>query len=188
MKYLRSFRAIVMAVVLLAVGLALGMPLPAAAGARILPSVPADIAVPAGSVLLFRRHATGVQTYECQNGQWAFRAPRALLFNPHQYRPSGIHYGGIDRGLTAGPWWESLHDGSRIRAGNPLSAPSPNANSIPLLRLQVLERHGSGVFSRVSYIQRLNTVGGVGPTGACSAGAQRWVPYTADYYFYTTPL
>ena len=32
-----------------------------------------------------------------------------------------------------------------------------------------------------------NTVGGVGPTGGCELGAQRWVPYTADYYFYATP-
>ena len=80
-----------------------------------------------------------------------------------------------------------MRDGSRIRGGNAVSAPSPNANSIPLLRLEVLERQGSGVFTKASYIQRLNTVGGVGPTGACSAGALRWVPYTADYYFYGTP-
>jgi hypothetical protein len=140
--------------------------------------------VPPGYVLLFSRHAAGVQTYECQNGVWAFRAPRAVLFNPHSHQLSAIHYGGIDRGLTAGPWWESVYDGSRIRGGNAVSAPSPNANSIPLLRLEVLERQGSGVFSQVSYIQRLNTVGGVGPTGACSTGARRWVAYTADYYFY----
>ncbi len=65
-----------------------------------------------------RRHATGVQIYECQNSQWAFRAPKALLFNPHNHRLTGIHYGGIDSGLTPGPWWRSLRDGSRIRAGN----------------------------------------------------------------------
>jgi len=67
------------------------------------------------------------------------------------------------------------------------SAPSPNANSIPLLRLEVLERQGTGMFSPVSYIQRLNTTGGVGPTGACATGAQRRVVYTADYYFYAAP-
>ena len=127
-----------------------------------------------------------MQTYECHNGQWAFRAPKAVLINPQDKRLTAIHYGGIDRGLTPGPWWESVHDGSRIRAGNPVSAPSPNANSIPLLRLEVLERQGTGEFSPVSYIQRLNTVGGVGPTGECRPGAQRWVPYSADYAFYGT--
>jgi hypothetical protein len=187
MNQLRSSGAILLAAVLLISGLALSMPMSVAASAGAPPTAPEAIAVPSGSVLLFRSHAKGVQTYECQNGQWAFHAPRALLFNAHNHRPTAIHYGGIDRGLTLGPWWESLRDGSRIRAGNAASAPSPNANSIPLLRLEVLERQGAGVFSRVSYIQRLNTIGGVGPTGGCQTGAQRRVPYTADYYFYATP-
>jgi len=154
-----------LAAALLAVGQMLSLPMSVAARSSAPPAAPAAIAVPPGSVLLFRSHAKGVQTYECQNGQWAFRAPRALLFNLYNHRPTALHYGGIDRGLTLGPWWESLRDGSRIRGGNALSAPSPNTNSIPLLRLEVLERQGVGVFSPVSYIQRLNTTGGVGPTG-----------------------
>jgi hypothetical protein len=149
--------------------------------------VPEAIEVPAGYVLLFSSQARGLQIYECQNGQWAFHAPRAELFDPQSHQRTGIHYGGIDRDLTPGPWWESISDGSRIRGGNALRAPSPNPDSIPLLRLEVLERRGTGVFSQVSYIQRLNTVGGVGPTGACHGAEQRWVVYTADYYFYGNP-
>jgi hypothetical protein len=187
MNRLRSLGSIVLTALLLVVGQALIVPLSVSASSGAPPTVPETIAVPAGSVLLFSRHAKGVQIYECVNGQWAFHAPRARLFGRHSHRPTGIHYGGIDRGLTPGPWWESLRDGSRIRAGNALSAPSPNPNSIPLLRLEVLEREGTGVFSPVSYIQRLNTTGGVGPTGACQTGAQRKVPYTADYYFFAAP-
>jgi len=184
MNQLRTFRAIVVAVVLLVVGQALSLPMSVAASAGAPPTVPEAIGVPPGSVLLFSRHAKGVQIYECRNGQWALHAPRAGLFDPQSHQPTGIHYGGIDRGLTPGPWWESVDDGSRIRGGNAVSAPSPNANSIPLLRLEVVERQGTGVLSLISYIQRLNTVGGVGLTGGCAAGAQRWVAYTADYYFY----
>jgi Protein of unknown function (DUF3455) len=187
MNRLRSFGAIMSAAVLLVVGQVLNMPVSVAASASEPPTVPEAIAVPPGSVLLFSRHAKGVQIYECQNGQWAFHAPRALLFDPQSNQPTAIHYGGIDRGLTPGPWWESVDDSSRIRGGKALSAPSPNPDSIPLLRLEVLERQGTGVFSPVSYIQRLNTVGGVGPTGGCDPGAQRPVPYTADYYFYAGP-
>ena len=187
MNQLRTFRAIVLAIVLLVVGQVLSMPASVAASAGEPPAVPEAIAVPPGSVLLFSRHAKGVQIYECQNGVWAFRAPRALLFDPQSYQPIGIHYGGIDRGLTPGPWWESLDDGSRIRGAKTGDAPSPNANSIPLLRLEVLEWHGDGVFSPVSHIQRLNTEGGVGPMGVCAPGAQRQVPYTADYYYYAAP-
>ena len=145
--------------------------------------MPDAIAVPAGATLLFSSHAAGMQTYECQNGLWAFRAPKAALFDPQTEHLTGIHYGGIDRGYTAGPWWESVVDGSRIRGGNAKSAPSPNPASIPLLRLEVLERYGTGVFSPVSYIQRLNTEGGVGPTGKCGAGAQRLCPLHGGLLF-----
>jgi hypothetical protein len=149
--------------------------------------VPDGIAVPAGFDLLFWSHAAGVQTYACQDGMWVFHAPRALLFDPQDGRPVAQHYGGIDRNLTPGPWWEAFSDSSRMRAGNAVPAPSPNPDSIPLLRLQVLQREGTGMFSRVSYIQRLNTMGGVGPAGACDTSARVSVPYTADYYFYGTP-
>ena len=187
MNHLRSSAAIVLAALLLVVGHVLTGPRSVAASAGEPPPVPDDIAVPAGFVLLFSSHAKGVQTYECQDGQWAFRAPRALLFDPHSDQPTALHYGGIDRGLTAGPWWEAMRDDSRIRAGRAKIAPSPNANSIPLLRLEVLDWEGTGVFSPVRYIQRLNTVGGVGPSGACFTSARVGVDYTADYYFYGSP-
>jgi hypothetical protein len=187
MSHLRSYGSTVLAIFLLVVGQALSMSLSAFASSSVPPTVPAQIEVPAGSVLLFSAHARGQQIYECLDGQWRFHAPRAVLLDPQSHERNGIHYGGIDHGLTLGPWWESLHDGSRIRGGNVVSAPSPNPNSIPLLRLEVLEREGTGVFSPVSYIQRLNTVGGVGPTGPCEAGTERKVFYTADYYFYGNP-
>ena len=187
MKQLRSRTAIILAAVLLVVGHVLSMPLSALASSETPPTVPQNIAVPAGSVLLFSRHARGVQIYECQNGQWTLHAPRAVLFDPDSNQATGFHYGGIDRGLTPGPWWESMDDGSRIRAVVVDRAPSPNPESIPLFLLKVSESYGTGVFTPVSHIQRLNTVGGVSPTGACTSGAQRSVPYTADYYFYVAP-
>jgi hypothetical protein len=187
MNHLRSYGPIVLAALLLIVGQVLLVPASAYASPSAPPTVPGTIAVPAGSALLFSRHAKGVQIYECKNGQWAFHAPRALLFDPESHQPTGIHYGGIDRDRTPGPWWESTEDGSRIRGGNAVSAPSPNADSIPLLRVEVMEREGAGVFSPVTHIQRLNTEGGVGPSGVCQTGAQRQVPYTADYYFYAAP-
>jgi hypothetical protein len=42
-----------------------------------------------------------------------------------------------------------------------------------------------GVLSPVTYIQRVNTKGGLTPTAAgATIGALADVPYTADYYFY----
>ena len=187
MNRLRSIGSMLLTTLLLVVGHALIVPMSVSASSAVPPTVPDTIAVPAGSALLFSRHATGAQIYECQNGEWALHAPRALLFDPVSNLADGIHYGGIDRGLTPGPWWESTEDGSRVRGAKTGEAASPNAHSIPQLRLEVKERQGSGAFTPVSYIQRLNTVGGLAPSGRCKAGAERWVPYTADYYFYAAP-
>lgn len=180
-----GYRLVVVLALLLAVGQAFLASTPALASPGAPPSnVPAALAVPAGYSLLFSSHAVGVQIYVCQSGQWAFHAPRAKLFDAEYGRKTATHYGGIDRNFTAGPWWEAARDTSRIRGGNALSAPSPNPDSIPLLRLEVLEHGGSGVFDSVAYVQRLNTTGGVVPTGECRGHRQRKVPYTADYYFY----
>ena len=43
----------------------------------------------------------------------------------------------------------------------------------------------AGIFSKVTYIQRVNTVGGLAPVEAgLIDGETRQVPYTAEYYFY----
>ncbi len=184
MNFLRYSRRVAVFALMLMFASLLDAPMGALASAGDPPTVPSDIAVPAGSVLLFSSHARGQQIYECKSGLWALHAPRANLFDPATHQRVGVHYGGIDHGLNLGPWWESVADGSSIRGGNAKSAPSPNPNSIPLLRLEVLEHSGAGMFSPVTYIQRLNTEGGVGPSGACKPNEQRRVNYTADYYFY----
>jgi hypothetical protein len=46
---------------------------------------------------------------------------------------------------------------------------------------------GKGMMEGITYIQRVNTKGGVAPADACSAanaGAKMTVPYQADYVFY----
>jgi hypothetical protein len=44
---------------------------------------------------------------------------------------------------------------------------------------------GPGIFARTTYIQRVNTKGGLAPTApGTSIGAIAEVPYTAEYYFY----
>ncbi|HEX5688870.1 MAG TPA: hypothetical protein VFX76_02660, partial [Roseiflexaceae bacterium] len=93
MKRLRSFTTMFVAIAMFALQ-ALIAPFSAAAAAE-PPSVPSKIAVPAGSTLLFSRHARGVQVYECVNGAWVLHAPRAILFDPDANGAVGFHYGGI---------------------------------------------------------------------------------------------
>jgi hypothetical protein len=187
MNHARSYWTALLSMILFTISHVLMMPAPVSASTGDVPVVPPEIAVPLGAEYLFFVHAQGMQTYECRDGQWAFRAPKAALLEPDTAQVVGMHYGGIDAGLTPGPWWESLIDGSRIRGAVMASAASSNPDSIPQLLLDVREHQGSGVFTPVTYIQRLNTVGGVGPTGTCGQGAKRLVRYSADYYFYGNP-
>jgi hypothetical protein len=55
------------------------------------------------------------------------------------------------------------------------------------LKLSATFADGPGVFGRTSFIQRVNTTGGLIPTKPATAanlGEQVGVPYTADYFFY----
>jgi hypothetical protein len=156
-----------------------------AASAPVRPTVAAELAVPDDQKLAVVAAARGFQIYECVADAggglaWKLHAPRADLFDAAG-GALGIHYGGADKGLPAGPYWEAK-DGSRVHGASPASVPNPG--SIPLLRLTAADVTGAGVFAQVSFIQRLATTGGLAPTEPCSAGKQAEVAYTATYYFY----
>jgi hypothetical protein len=147
-------------------------PLPGAAS-----ELPAAIAAP-GEVLVATTHAVGAQVYECKADSagklvWQFREPIATLLVAG--KTVGQHY--------TGPMWE-MADGSAVSAKVAGRAPSVSPNDIPLLKLDVVARHGEGQLTDVTTIQRLNTRGGVA-SGACEkAGEFLSVPYTADYAFF----
>jgi hypothetical protein len=150
------------------------------------PEVPDALEVPAGNRPALVVEARGVQIYECAANDagalaWKLHAPRADLFDETGAQ-IGIHYGGVDKSLPPGPYWESTKDGSRVHGGNPANV--PNAGSIPLVRLKAADTNGEGAFSKVTYIHRLKTTGGVAPAEACTTGQTVEVPYTANYYFY----
>ena len=138
--------------------------------------VPDQIAAP-GEAVVARVHAEGAQVYECKpnpSGQlvWQFREPVATLLDGD--KTVGRHY--------AGPHWE-LADSSLIAARVSGRAAGATPQDIPLLKLDVTTRRGSGLIADVTTVQRINTRGGVAE-GACpSAGAFLSVPYAADYVF-----
>jgi hypothetical protein len=149
-----------------------------------LPTVPDSIKVPQTEELSFTACGKGVQIYECRakkddatQYEWAFKAPEADLFDARG-RKIGRHYGG--------PTWEA-NDGSKVVGEVKGREPSTDANAIPWLLLAGKQHEGKGMFSGVSSIQRLATVGGKAPAGGCdasSAGKELRVAYTAVYYFY----
>lgn len=148
------------------------------------PSVPEAIKVPDGNVQTSVFKAHGVQNYGCNaSGAWALLEPAAVLtgLSLKPVKPvTAIHF--------RGPSWQSDSDGSLVEGTGPVSAPSATPNSIPQLRItaKVLDpaRSQTGIFADVTFIQRLNTKGGVAPAGGCSAGQTAAVRYTADYRFF----
>lgn len=144
-----------------------------------LPTLPSPaLAVPAGNRLAFHLDAAGVQIYTCAaNGTWTFVAPQANLYD-RGGEVVAIHY--------RGPTWQWLEDGSTV-VGAKLAAYTVDTADIPWLLLGAASHGGDGRMTRVSYVQRLDTVGGVAPAGGCTSatvGGTAEVPYTATYYFY----
>ncbi len=143
--------------------------------------VPPQIQAPANEQLLLQVHAKGDQVYTCKEGvtqfAWTLKAPDAQLLDKDG-KPFGKHF--------AGPSWEAS-DGSRVTGKAVANAPSPDADSIPWLLVNIVNHEGTGVLSRATSIQRLNTKGGKAPASGCDAahaGQEVRVPYSADYLFY----
>jgi hypothetical protein len=146
--------------------------------------IPANLAPPSGSTLLFELHAEGVQIYACEAKPddastfvWTFKAPEADLFNKHG-EVVGSHF--------AGPTWQGT-DGSAVVGAVLERADSPDAGSIPWLLLEATEHTGAGALSTITYVQRIDTVGGTAPTDGCDAdhaAEEVRVPYEATYAFF----
>ena len=146
--------------------------------------IPTILEPPATSVLLFELVARGVQIYACEAKPddatafvWTFKAPEAELVNGRG-EVVGTHF--------AGPTWQG-QDGSAVAGAVLERADAPDPGAIPWLLLEAKEHAGSGAFSTITHVQRLDTVGGVAPSQGCDAahaGAELRAPYEATYAFY----
>lgn len=147
-------------------------------------SLPAAIQVPAGNKVAMETVGVGDITYQCSakkdmagQFEWVFVGPDARLNNRS----------GTQVGKYYGPpaTWESM-DGSRLTATQIAVAPNGTGN-IPSQLVKANPAMGSGAMSGVTYIQRVDTKGGVAPAMPCAAGnmgAKHVVKYQADYIFY----
>ena len=128
----------------------------------------------------------GKQVYDCNSGgTFSLREPVAVLVNLRSGN-AGIH--GATTGPTA-PFWASF-DGSRVvgntTPGTPgfaaIDAPVPTRD-VRWVKLPGTSVGASGVFSKVAFVQRIDTRGGVAPT-SCVAPATASVDYSTNYVFW----
>jgi hypothetical protein len=144
-----------------------------------LPEQCSSINVPEGNKLAFHAYAKGVQVYRWNGASWDFVAPVATLFaEPNYFGEVGTHY--------VGPHWESK-SGSKVKATRVQDTGcAPDASAIAWLLLKSVENSGAGIFSKTTYVQRVNTTGGLVPAAPGSVlNELAEVPYTAEYYFYS---
>lgn len=192
----------------LAFTLAHAQPAHARGGVTVPDNTPGQLAPPEGSELVFVGHATGSQNYVCQpkGDGFAFNlfTPEATLFNDdgkqlihHFNSPNPFEPNTNPRVVAVGtvhPTWQSSKDSSTVWAklhDNGLVMMDESA--IPWLLLDVVKGidgpDGGDTLTDIKFIQRLSTTGGVAPADECTSladvGKQAFIPYTADYFFYT---
>jgi hypothetical protein len=164
------------------------------------PPVPTELEVPEGNRLFFVGRAFGTQNYIClptaTGFAWTLVGPQANLFD-HRDRQITTHFlsPNPDEGGLARATWQHSDDTSAVwaRAVAISSDPAYVApGAIPWLRLEAVGDargpHNGRTMTPTTWIQRLNTTGGVAPATGCAAstdvGVRVYVPYTADYFFY----
>ena len=170
------------------------------------PSVPDRLQPLEGNEVFLIGHAFGTQDYVCAASgsgvAFVLTTPEAVLFdNParrivnHYFSPNPVEGG------TIRATWQSTRDssvfwGSVSKVATSITDPdfvAPDAIAWLLLsQAGVLEGVGGGTtLSVATFVQRVNTVGGLAPSLGCNSpadiGKTAFVPYEADYVFFTKP-
>ena len=176
------------------------------------PPIPDKLQVQDGGTLFLKGQAQGTQNYIClpsgSGFAWTFFSPQATLFFTTKLFGADIRQQIITHFLSTNPnpadngaaraTWQSSIDTSAVWAraiATATSSTDPNfvaQGAIPWLLLQAVGTQrgptGGDFLAHTTFVQRLNTSGGVAPATGCSeaanVGATALVPYTADYFFY----
>ncbi len=187
---------------LVVAALAVWQPQPARADNLTPPAVPDGLQVDAPNTLFLVGHAYGTQNYVCVPSgagvAFALFTPEATLLDDsgeqiitHFFSPAPV-----DGAIRA--TWEDSRDTSRffgavVKASSDAAFVAPGA--IPWLLLGQADVQvgptGGDRLTKTTFVQRVNTSGGVAPATGCTSAAdlghKAVVPYTADYYFYRRP-
>jgi len=162
--------------------------------------IPPTLNVPAGAALKFHLHAMGDQIYTCTpsstggaggSGAGGAGGSGTTTYSFVLKQPDAKLYDQTNTQVAthgAGPNWTSTVDNSVVVGAKVFQENSPLSDAIPWLLLRATMNSGTGAFSDVTFVQRLNTTGGKAPATGCdatTANTDTRVSYTADYYFYS---
>jgi Protein of unknown function (DUF3455) len=184
-----------------ALAAALTIALPQTARGQVTPPlVPGNLVVDPPHQAYLIGHAYGTQNYVCLPSgagfSWILYGPQATLFDgdgeqqiTHFLSPNP------DENGTLRATWQHSRDSSAVWAFAVQTYSASDwvaPGAIPWLKLQVVGKEngptGGLKLTRTTFIQRVNTQGGIAPATGCAAagdvGRKALVPYTTDYVFY----
>ena len=193
----------------LTVAVTVALPQPAHADHVTPPKVPVQLRVPRGAKAFLVGHAVGTQNYICLPSGAGFKfvlfTPEATLFGDNEKQVI-THYFSPNLGPippevrgTIRATWQDSHDTSTVWAAATAMATNATdpqfvkAGAVAWLLLPVVGSQsgpiGSNKLKPTTFVQRLNTSGGLAPSTGCDSladvGHEAFMPYTADYFFYT---
>jgi hypothetical protein len=199
-----------------AMALTVPLSLSAYAGTQVTPpTVPPNLRVEAGNKPFLKGEAKGTQNYVCAPSAdsatgvaYVLFTPQATLFSDddggqlitHFFSPDPDHGDPNTNPAVAAPagairaTWVHSHDGSSVWAKlhtNGAAAVDKDAIAWLLLDKVGVEKGPAGgdILAKTTFVQRVNTAGGLAPKTGCGSpadlGHQAFIPYTADYFFYT---
>jgi hypothetical protein len=167
------------------------------------PPVPVGLEVDAGNEAFLVGHAIGTQNYECQPVDsigrvgWVLFTPQATLFDDLNQQLITHFFSPTPKDRIVRAAWQYSVDTSVVWGAVVAASTDANfvkAGAIAWLKIDVETTGfqngptGGNTLSKTTFIQRLNTDGGVAPSIGCDLptdiGRKAFVPYTADYFFY----
>lgn len=174
-----------------------------------LPDLPGNLVVEDGNELFLVGHGVGTQNYVCAPSTATVTGVAFSLFTPqatlldnagdqlitHFFSPNDDPKVQPPERGTIRVTWEDSRDTSRVWAAlqqQSTDAPFVAKDAVAWLLLKKVGvaagPTGGDRLTKVTFIQRLNTAGGLAPATGCSSfgdlGRRAFVPYSADYFFY----
>jgi len=177
------------------------------------PPVPADLQVPEGATAFLVGHAFGTQNYVClpcpnpttpaaacpdaSGFAWLLFTPEATLFDKNKQVTTHFFSPNPSENGTIRATWQHSRDTSIVWGGQAIASTDARfvaRGAIAWLKLPMAGVQegptGGDTLTQTTFIQRLNTSGGVAPSRACTlanVGDKAFESYEADYFFYTGP-
>jgi hypothetical protein len=180
--------------------MAFAITLPHAALAQTItpPDVPPGLEVTDGSQPFLAGHGVGTQNYVCApidklgHVDWTLFTPEATLFSDDNLQII-THFSSPnpDEAEFVRVSWQDSRDTSAVW-GRGVATATVDPNAIPWVKLQRAGSRvgptGGSTLAVVTFLQRVNTEGGLAPSTGCDAlpdvGKKAFIPYAADYIFY----